>query len=219
MASTSLPPPPAWQTSALPLLAVWFERHGANAGVEIEARVRGGINGAVFTTVLNKLRAFPGWSAATVEETLDVSFVSETRATFSNGARAPTYITKDAVESRMDVMAVAGRVRAPISLRISCVAEAEAPPPPPGADAPRNFRFKRRFKFARKGEFVFDLTEVRAGVTREEAAAAPPAFEIEVEWVGQKRAAEIAGKGGAKLLAEKFIAKVQDVSDMVVDAM
>ena len=181
--------------------------------------MRGGIDGAVFASVLAKLRAFGGWSATSVEETLDVSFASETRATFAAGSQAPIFITKDVVEARIDVVVMAGRARAPLAMRISCVTESSAPPPMIGADAPRNFRFKRRYKFARKGEFVFDLTEVRAGGTRDEAAAAQPAFEVEVEWVGQLRAKEIAGPGGAKLLAEKFIAKIQDMSDMVVDAM
>ena len=102
-------------------------------------------------------------------------------------------------------------------MRFSASVEAPAPAPAAG-DAPTLFRHKRRHKFARKGEFVFDLTEVRAGRTRAEADAAPPAFEVEVEWVGQARAAEVAGAGGAALLAEKFLAKVQDVADLVADA-
>jgi hypothetical protein len=209
-----------WHTATLPLLTAWFSRHGSNVEIEIEARIRGGIDAAVFNAVLAKLRSFNGWSSATVEDALDVSYDSETRATFRAGAQAPTFITKDAIEARIDVDAMAGKAKqTPISVRMACVAERSAPPPPLGYDHPRNFRFKRRHKFARKGEFVFDLTEVHAGATREAAAAAPSTFEFEVEWIGQSRAAEIAGKGGPQFLAEKFLAKVQDGCDMIADAM
>jgi len=224
-AAAAAPAAPAWpwHAAALPALEAWFARHGAAPGVEIEARVRGGVAAPVFDRVLRKLLASPAgtWSAAAVEETLDVAHASETRATLDvragAGGAAPVFLRKEAVEAHVDVAAAAGRARAPLELRFSCHAERRAPEPRAG-DAPRNFRLKTRHKFARKGEFVFDLTAVRSGRTREEAAAAPVAFEVEVEWVGQARAAAVAGRGGARALAEKFLAKVQDIADLVADA-
>jgi hypothetical protein len=220
MAATA---PASLHATALPALEAWFSRHGAAADVEIEARVRGGVAAAVFERVLRRLRAAPAgtWSAAAVEETLDVSHASETRATLDvragGGGAPPVFVRKEAVESHVDVVAAAGRARAPLELRFSCNAERRAPEPLRG-DAPRNFRLKTRHKFARKGEFVFDLTAVRAGRTYEEAQAAALVFEAEVEWVGQARAAEVAGRAGARALAEKFLAKVQDLADLVADA-
>ena len=77
---------------------------------------------------------------------------------------------------------------------------------------PENYRFKRRYRYNRKGEFLFELTEVRGGSTITEAQSAPSTYEVELEWCGHETAKSLLPQpGGSKFLVEKFLLKVADL--------
>ena len=210
-------PTPAWHARVLEPLTAWFERYGAEPSAEIEARICGGVSATVFYAVLTKLRGFRDWSSEpVVEDTMDVVHRSGVRGTQRAGVVGVTFLSKEALEERLDVTAVSG---AGVGVSIRFSVHREQPMPAPHAyDAPTLFRLKRRYKFERKAEFVFDLTEVRSGPNRSSAEAEAPVYEVEIEWIGQRRMTEIIGPGGPArfaFLAKKYLAKVQDTVDLV----
>jgi hypothetical protein len=190
--------------------------------------VRGGVSAPVFSAVLSKLERFDGWTWRRTVETTDTMYASGVRCTVRGDGGAPSYLAKQDADGRVDVLVgggaggAGGGGGAGVTMRISCNSEVPVPPPRSG-DAVVFVRLKRRTTFNRKEEFLYDLTEVRSGETRALAAAAPPTYEVELEWCGQPRAAAgefgaVPGGGAARLMADKFIAKVRDIAGLVAAA-
>lgn len=208
--------------AATGFLRAWFASFGGDVAHEIEARVTGGVTPAVFARVRARLTgaAAGTWSSTREEVTVDVIHAGGTRGTVRGGGALPTFVRKQQLE-RVDLDVPVGG-GADVAMRLACAAEAPAPQPPQH-DAPVRFRVKRRTTFTRKGEFNYDLTEVRTGDSVTEAHAAAPAYEVELEWCAQAAAANgaYAHAGGgnpiavAEHLAEKFRAKLLDVAALV----
>ena len=62
----------------------------------------------------------------------------------------------------------------------------------------------------KKGEVLFELTEVKSGATELEARASATDYEVELEWCGHAVAASVA----PTFLSCKFVAKVLDLVGM-----
>jgi hypothetical protein len=104
-------------------------------------------------------------------------------------------------------------------LRFTCCTETVVGQPPP-SDPPTKVRLKRRYRFDRKGEFLYELTEVRSGADLVAARAAAATYEVELEWVGRAGVpAYLRQAGGAKLLVEKFVMKAADLVVMRRESM
>ena len=178
------------------------------------------MSSAVFASVLGRLQRSDGWASSSTELTTDIIHRSGTRGTVRGRGIEPTFLIKEASEAKVDLeVASSSSSRAPagatVAMRLSCSSERSMPMP--GAqDPPELFRLKTRHSFNRKQEFLYELTEVRSGPSMELAAAAAPVFEVELEWCGQ--AAAKACPGGPALLRDKFLAKLQDICNMVAEA-
>jgi hypothetical protein len=209
---------------------------GARSTHELEARVRGGVSAAVFSSVLRRLQGSGAgmWAFTSVEESVDMAFSDRSRTTVvqpravsvgggggggSGGAPAPpppTHVRKRRLAEPYDFEladAASGRC---VPFRVSC-AEEEPLVAAPASAAPETYRVKKRYSFNRKHEMQFDLTEVRTGGSLEAARRAPPMFEVELEWRGQENAAKgaYASVGGAPRMADVFLCKLRDLCALV----
>lgn len=93
-----------------------------------------------------------------------------------------------------------------------CMEETVAPPGMAGAlGEPSRVRQKRRFSFLHKGEFRFELTEVREGRSEIEVTMAVPKYEVELEWCGH----EVARRYEPAVLKEKMVRKIWDLMVML----
>lgn len=208
----------------------WFAEFGANPEFEIEARVKGGYVGGqrmVTKTAFDFVRSRLKSSTCTVRRhrTLDVSYGAY-RTTHHLGpkclrfhyptpcgdaaceAAAPTTIAKQRRHVRDVVLGVPG---AQCDVRLSVQTE-RAVSPMAGALV-QKLRLKDRLSFLHKGVFSFDITLVRQGDELEEALKAPPTYEVELEFCGQRRF-----KGGkAERSAKSMLMKVFDLVAMVMD--
>jgi len=199
-------------------LTGWFEQYSADPLYELEARIKG-IDAVSFAYIRRQLDSCVDWRSTEVLTTVDIAYSSGSRGTTAfdsvkgTQSQPSTYIFKTQVEC-IDVnlnTGGGGAGSAPEMLRCSCETEEPAPVPRPG-DLPENYRFKRRYRYDRKGEFLFELTEVRGGQTIAEAQSAPPSFEVELEWCGRDTAKSLLPQpGGSKFLVEKFLLKVADL--------
>lgn len=108
------------------------------------------------------------------------------------------------------------------SVRFTAATETSEPLPASASASPITLvRLKSRWSYNHKGEFCFDLTEVRAGRDEREAGGANPEYEVEVEWIGGPRWAASGGAfppGAAPVFASKFLGKVADLVAMKREA-
>jgi len=128
----------------------------------------------------------------------------------------PTYLRKEQVERRDVYLRATGEL-----VRFAVATEEALGAPPPGqggpADPPRIMRWKTRHSFNHKHEVLYDLTEVRAGLSAAEASASAPEYEVELEWIGaRQQQAPAGGSGGGPrpppdFCAKKFVLKVADL--------
>ena len=198
---------------AMPFLVPWFSQYGGSSHREIEARIKD-VSRGEFEYICARLSspAFIG----TLSTTLDTNYRNRTRCTQTVGpglpSSRPSFMRKEQLE-RADVLDRA--VRFSVSSETAAV-------PPGEFDSVEVVRWKRRQSFAYKGEFAYELTEVRSGYTEAEALSPSTAteYEVELEWVGQVRAASriAADPGYATHLAASMAAKVQDLLDMCQEA-
>ena len=223
-------------------VASFMSAHGAAPTYELEARIRGGVAPVVFARVLRRLQGAGAgvWAFTSVEESLDVTFPCRTRTTHTAAAAAPaapaapppppTHLRKRRLADPQDLELRDPATGVLVPVRVSCAEEQPVAAPLGGAAAqPELFRLKRRHSFNRRHELQYDLTEVRAGPTLALARAAPPPFEVEVEWRGQDAAARGAydggdgvgggGGGGTALMTEKFMCKLADLVGLVAQSM
>jgi mRNA (guanine-N7-)-methyltransferase len=200
-------------------LQIWFEQYSADPLYELEARIKG-IDAISFAYIRRQLDSCVDWRSTEVLTTVDIAYSSGSRGTTAfdsvkgTQSQPSTYIFKTQVECidiNLNNGGGGGIASAPEMLRCSCETEEPAPVPRPG-DLPENYRFKRRYRYNRKGEFLFELTEVRGGQTIAEAQSAPPSYEVELEWCGREIAKSLLPQpGGSQFLVEKFILKVADL--------
>lgn len=136
-----------------------------------------------------------GGGSIAPSHTVDVTRVSggrEVRTTYASDDTFTSVSTETAVSVHKDRLCV------PITefvdgsagphVRMSAKAERPAPQPRHSIRA-KHTRAKRRWSVP-AAPFRLDLTEVREGTTLEEARAAPPAFEVELEYVGPRLSAD-----------------------------
>jgi len=213
---------------------------GAQRTHELEARVRGGVSAAAFSSVLRRLQGSGRgmWAFTLVEESMDVTFSDRSRTTVAQAPAAavaaaaaagapppppppPVRVRKRRLADPHDFELLDAATGRAIPFRVSCAEEEPLPAPAaPLAAAPEVFRLKKRHSFNRKNEMQFDLTEVRSGGSLDAARRAPPVFEVELEWRGQENAARgaYAGAGGAPRMAEVFLCKLRDLCALVAGA-
>ena len=182
-------------------LTAWFRDHGADARVEIEARLRS-VSSDEWAYMHRKLSSFSGWQTRLDEDTADSRYAGDIRVTARGGGAAPEVIAKETL-AHVDAHLVDG-----VSLRLVLAAEDAAPLPRAGAPL-LNVRFKARSRFCLPGGIAFDLTRVRLGASHEAAAASPMSYEAEVEWCGQ--AASAGAPLSSEALARDFLLKVEDL--------
>jgi hypothetical protein len=140
---------------------------------------------------------------------LDISHYSRLRETLRQG-HPPSYMRKTQVD-RQDV-----RAGGPGGDLLRFAVSTEVPQPPPHAgDGVEVCRIKARNTFVHKGEFRYELTEVRSGADARAAERAPVEFEVELEWCGQRSAP---APGGPALQAQRFLMKVKDLLEFKLEA-
>lgn len=127
--------------------------------------------------------------------------------------QAPTYLRKEQIERRDVYLPSTGEL-----VRFAVATEEALAAPPPGqggpADPPRIQRWKTRHSFNHKHEVLYDLTEVRAGASEAQAAASPPEFEVELEWIGaqpRRQQQQQQQQLPPDFCAKKFVLKVADL--------
>lgn len=201
-------------------VAALFEAHGRDAGVEIEARFTA--TAPEFAAIMGALWGDPKapnpvWAVPpAVAVTHDFACADGTRVTTSEDGTPVACVRKQPLV-RIDVAAADGRRLARIAAaREEPVAAASA-----SFASATSVRIKRRATFLYKHEVAYELTEVRTGATLEAAAAAEPAYEVEIEWVGQAKvqahAAGASAGGGVwdpAARAVSFLAKLGDLLAM-----
>ena len=199
-----------------PALSQWLERYGADPRYELEARLRG-IDGRVFDYMRRKLlqsrlHGAPPWrEPPRTIHSADASFASGLRATTSfdgggGSVGATSFLYKLRGENADVSLQPTGE-----ALRLACSTE-EAGAPPGRGEAPASFRLKRRWRFDRKGMFLYELTEVQSGASLAEARAARPTHEVELEWIGRQEALErLREPGGCARLVDMFVCKLLDL--------
>ena len=126
------------------------------------------------------------WTSKEVIDSVDVGHASKVRGTMRAG-HAHSFILKTTAEHE-DVRVVGGGggnggghgaaaaaaaaaagggapSSSPTLLRFSLSTERELSHPPGPEDPPVNFRIKKRYRFNRKNEFLYELTAVKSGAT------------------------------------------------------
>ena len=108
----------------------------------------------------------------------------------------------------------------PTIVRFTCSTEIPKTQPL-DSDLPINFRLKRRYRYNRKNEFLYELTQVQSGKTFEDAKSSKSIdHEVELEWMGHTIAKQYQNqRGGIQFLVEKFLMKVADLLVMKEEAI
>lgn len=196
-------------------LTDWFQHYGGDTLYEIEVKVKD-VDKDTFEHMRKKLESFNDWKSRTVTDSTDIKHSNGVRGTIVTGQQ-PTFLVKKKVGSHKDVNIDDDDDIEPELLRFTCNTEERVGQPRDDCRAV-NFRIKRRYTFNRKGEFSYDLTEVRSGGSMEAAQRASTVYEVELEWCGAAAARGYLSQGGPQLLVEKFLMKAADLVVMKREA-
>jgi mRNA capping enzyme, beta chain len=207
---TAPPSSPTGLIEQCSFLPAWFEEYGRDSKFEIEARIKH-IHPDVFSHVMRKLSSFKGWQSTTRHLSMDSIYSSGVRQTASldPSTGSPTGVSKCIHKKQILRQDVSDNIGNLVRFSVSIEDPTEMPT---GSEFVEMWRLKDRITFSHKGEIDYDLTTVRSS-SRDivDAQTSPPEFEIELEWSACRNASGIASTMPSRVMADKFLLKVQDL--------